>query len=149
MTYMSVWAVAQPCPTLRNPMDCDPPGSSAMGVPRQEYWSRLPFSSPGIFLTQGLNPYLLGLLHWQVDSLLPVPPGKPLLKLSGIKHSVSAKPCWQLIPFIQFSLLTSYFSQLMAQNQSISDIVSISNTGLFQLWSCAFDLPEFTYLVKF
>ena len=23
----------------------------------------------GIFLTQGLNPYLLHLLHWQVDSL--------------------------------------------------------------------------------
>ena len=31
----------------------------------------------GIFSTQGLNPYLLGLLHWQVCSLPPAPPGKP------------------------------------------------------------------------
>ena len=33
-------------------------------------WSDgLPFSSPGIFLTQASNPCLLCLLHWQVDSL--------------------------------------------------------------------------------
>ena len=31
----------------------------------------------GIFLTQGLNPYLLGLLHWQVSSLPLVLPRKP------------------------------------------------------------------------
>ena len=29
-----------------------------------------------IFPTQGLNPCLLGFLHWLVDSLLPVPPVK-------------------------------------------------------------------------
>ena len=32
----------------------------SMGFSRQEYWSGLPFPSPGIFLTQELN---LGLLH--------------------------------------------------------------------------------------
>ena len=32
----------------------------------------------GIFLTQGLNPSLLCLLHWQVGSLLLTPPGKPM-----------------------------------------------------------------------
>ena len=31
----------------------------------------------GIFPTQGLNPSLLGLLHWQAGSLPLVPPGKP------------------------------------------------------------------------
>ena len=31
-----------------------------MELSRQEYWNGLPFSSPGIFLTQGSN---LGLLH--------------------------------------------------------------------------------------
>ena len=30
----------------------------------------------GIFPIQGSNPRLLHLLHWQVDSLPPVPPGK-------------------------------------------------------------------------
>jgi len=35
----------------------------------QECWSGLPFPTPGIFPTQGLNLYLLHLLHWLVDSL--------------------------------------------------------------------------------
>ena len=35
---------AQSCLTLCNPMDCSTPGSSSLGFPKQEYWSRLPFS---------------------------------------------------------------------------------------------------------
>ena len=31
----------------------------------------------GIFLTQGSNLHLLGLLHWQADSLPLAPPGNP------------------------------------------------------------------------
>ena len=33
----------------------------------------------GIFPTKGSNPCLLCLLHWQVGSLPPAPPGKPLV----------------------------------------------------------------------
>ena len=33
----------------------------------------------GIFLTQGLNPRLLHLLHWQAGSLPLAPPGKRFL----------------------------------------------------------------------
>ena len=36
----------QSCPTLRDPMDSSPPGSSVMGFSRQEYWIGLPFPSP-------------------------------------------------------------------------------------------------------
>ena len=36
---------------------------------RQEYWGGLPFPTPGTFPTQGWNPHLLCLLHWQADSL--------------------------------------------------------------------------------
>ena len=39
----------------------------SIGFPRQEYWSRLPFTSPGVFLTQGSN---LGLLHCRQILLL-------------------------------------------------------------------------------
>ena len=39
--------VAQLCPTLCDPMDSSPQGSSGMGVSRQEYWSGLAFPSPG------------------------------------------------------------------------------------------------------
>ena len=40
---------------------CQAPPS--MGFPRQEYWSGLPFPSPGDLPTQGLKLYLLHLLH--------------------------------------------------------------------------------------
>ena len=45
--------VAQSCLTLCYPMDCSLSGSSIHGISRQEYWSGLPFPSPGIFPTQG------------------------------------------------------------------------------------------------
>ena len=35
----------------------------------------------GIFLIQGLNPYVLGLLRWQAGSLPLVSPGKPKCKI--------------------------------------------------------------------
>ena len=47
----------------------------SMGFSRQEYWSGLLFFLlQGIFLTQGSNPRLLCLLHWQAGSLLLLPP---------------------------------------------------------------------------
>ena len=48
-------------------------GSLSMEFSRQEYWSRLPFSSPGDLPYPGSN---LRLLHWQ-RSLPAEPPGKP------------------------------------------------------------------------
>ena len=49
----------------------------SMGFSRQEIWSELHALLQGIFPIQGLNPYLLHLLHWQEGSLPLVPPGKP------------------------------------------------------------------------
>ena len=40
----------------------------------------------GIFPTQGSNPRLLCLLHWQVGSVPIVPPGKPRAFLSELKN---------------------------------------------------------------
>ena len=36
----------QSCPTLCDPIDGSPPGSSVPGILRQEYWGGLPFPSP-------------------------------------------------------------------------------------------------------
>ena len=44
-----VCVCAQLCPTLCDPMNCSPPGISAQGFSRQEYWSGLPFPPPGAF----------------------------------------------------------------------------------------------------
>ena len=62
---------AQSCPTLCNPLVCNPPGSSVRGILQARIleWVAISFSR-GIFLTQGLNQNLLRLLHWEADSLL-------------------------------------------------------------------------------
>ena len=54
--------VTQLCLTLCNPTDLVYQAPLSMEFSRQEHWSGLPFSSPGIFLTQGSNP---GLLHFR------------------------------------------------------------------------------------
>ena len=41
----------------------------SMGFSRQEYWSWLPFPSPGNLPDSGIEPASPGLLHWQADSL--------------------------------------------------------------------------------
>ena len=51
--FATPWTVAQQAPL-------------STGFPRQEYWSRLPFPSPGIFPTQGFNSLLL---YLPMDSL--------------------------------------------------------------------------------
>ena len=59
--------VAQSCLTLRNPLDCSPPGSSIHWISQaRNIRVGCHFLLQGIFLTQGLNP---SLPHWQADSL--------------------------------------------------------------------------------
>ena len=52
----------------------DPP---SMGFSRQEYWSGLPFLSPGDLPNPGIEPRSPAL---QADSLPFVPPGKPTIQ---------------------------------------------------------------------
>ena len=48
-----------------DPMDCSPQAPLSMGFSRQEYWSGLPFPSPGDLPNPGIKPLSLA---WQVDS---------------------------------------------------------------------------------
>ena len=65
-------SITQSCPTLCNPMDCSPPGSSLHGTPQTRIlkWVAIPFSkgSSG----PGIKP---GSSTLQVDSLPSVPQG--------------------------------------------------------------------------
>ena len=45
----------------------------SMGFPRHEYWSGLPFHSPGDFPDPGMEPASLMSLHWQARSLQLAP----------------------------------------------------------------------------
>ena len=56
LSRTDTWKVAQPCPTLCNPMDCSPPGFSVHGILQAEYWSGLPFPSPGDLPNPGVKP---------------------------------------------------------------------------------------------
>ena len=66
--------VAQSCPTLCDPMDCNPPAPLSMAFSRQELWSGLPCSSPGDLPDPGIEPSSLAS---QADSLPSELPGKP------------------------------------------------------------------------
>ena len=72
--YSGVGFVAQLCPTLCDPMDCNPQGSSVHGISQQEYWSGLPFPPPGDLPDPGIKPVSPGL---QANSLPTEPRGSP------------------------------------------------------------------------
>ena len=54
--------VAQSCPTLSDPMDCNLPGSPSTGFSRQEYWSGEPLPSPE--MSWGQSFHQVYLLHF-------------------------------------------------------------------------------------
>ena len=68
----------QLCLTLCDPLDCSPPGSSVHGILQARIleWVAMP-SSRGSSQTKDQTCASLCLLHWQMDSLPLVPPGKP------------------------------------------------------------------------
>ena len=69
-------------------MDCSLQAPLSMGFSRQEYWSGLHAPLQGISLTQGFNPCLLCLQHWQANSLPLMPPGKPTRGLGSSNFQV-------------------------------------------------------------
>ena len=63
---MRVCSVTQSRPTLCSPMDCSPPGSSVHGIFQQEYWSGLPFPSPGDLPNPGIKLTSLSCIGMQI-----------------------------------------------------------------------------------
>ena len=62
----------------------------SMGFSRQEYWSGLPFPSPGGLPKPGIEPWSPAL---QTDALLSEPPGKPVLYRGGKNLNESGYIC--------------------------------------------------------
>ena len=63
----------QSCPTLCDPMNYSPAGSSVHGILQARIVTEVGYHA----LLQGSNPHFLHLLHWQADSLPSEPPKKP------------------------------------------------------------------------
>ena len=82
---MHLCTVVQMSPIVCDPMDCSPPGSSVHGIfqARILKWVAIS-SSRGSSSPRILNPSLLHLLHWQVDSL-------PLNHLGSPKEQCSVQ----------------------------------------------------------
>ena len=62
--------------SLCHPMDGVPPGSSVHGFSRQEYWSGLPFPTPGVLPNPGIRPVSLVSPALAGRFLSLAPPGK-------------------------------------------------------------------------
>ena len=76
-------SVTKSCPTLCDPMDCSPPGSSVHGIPQARIleWD-CHLLLQGIFPNQGSDSHLL---HWQA---CPLP-------LSHLGRTLRWQHCWQ------------------------------------------------------
>ena len=85
--------VTQSCPTLWDPMDCRPPGSSVQGIFQSKILEWVPFPSPGDLPNPGIKPRSPAS---QADSLPSEPPGKPYtpIKLNNNKKRKSSFEFW-------------------------------------------------------
>ena len=99
---------AQLCPTLCDPIDCSPPGSSVHGIFRVRILEWFAICS-GIFLTQGLNPPLLWLLHWQAESLPLSHLGKPHVWVVALSFLSKMTPA--VATFVSWSMFRSCVSK--------------------------------------
>ena len=78
----------------------------------QEYWGGLPFPAPGISLTQGSNPRLLCLWHWQADSL-------PLCHLGSPSHiNINAQILSEVQHLNRVSLVAQMVKQLPVSGET-------------------------------
>ena len=82
-SHLSVYtqSLSPVCSVTSWTVACQAPLS--MEIPSKNTGVGCHFILRGIFLTHGLNLHLLHLLHWLVDSLPLVPPGKPILTWFG------------------------------------------------------------------
>ena len=73
--FVIPWMVAYPSPP-------------SMGFSRKEYWSGVPFPSPGDLPNPGIEP---GSPALQTDALLSEPPGKPMYLITSPKWEKNLK----------------------------------------------------------
>ena len=67
LSHVSVWLFATPWTVAYQ-------GSPSMGFPRQEYWSGLPFPSPGDLSNPVIKPRSPASPHWWVNFFTIAPP---------------------------------------------------------------------------
>ena len=102
---------AQSCLTLCDPMDCSPPTPPSMGFSRQEYWSGLPFPSPGDLPDPGIEPRSP---TSRADALTSEPPGKPshMSIIFSITYCLLLQVYWSSSMFEVYNMMIGYVYSL-------------------------------------
>ena len=133
-------------------MDCSPPGSS---FPGKNTGVGCHFLLQGIFMTQGLNPHLLCLLHWQASSLPPAPPGKPwkapaIISIKCHVPSSSSAFCNQVFvcPFIHYLTPLLVPSLLDKENYASLTILYTINIQINKIMALYQDLDIWKELLN-
>ena len=112
-------SVAQPCPTLWDPLTAVRQAPLSMEFSRQEYWSGWPFPSPKDLPSSGAKPGLLCLLHWQASSLPQWHLGSILSdKYLQIPLSVTHLRRWNGYTFPSSSYQENYNPSTLDTNQT-------------------------------
>ena len=123
-----------------NPMYCSLPCSSVHGIPRQEYWSGLPFPSPLNLPNPRVKPVSPALAG---RFFTTEPPGKPSWLLSQFWWS-SVSQDWDILvtsmlragclPSIAFEPLYTYILTLIILGLDINVILTHRSAGPFLFW---------------
>ena len=103
--YIYIYSCAQSFSHVRlfvTPWTIDHQAHLSMELSKQEYWTGLPFPTPGDLPNSGIsNPQLLCLLHWQMDLL-------PLCHLSYVYMYIM---CIYVYTYIYAIINQIYFSE--------------------------------------
>ena len=125
----------------------------SMGFPRQEYWSRLPFASPGDLTNPGIEPTTASLL---ADSLLSEVLEKPIfenwLQKSVILLVVFSELSWKFKFSVCLDILNSIFqnnikSYPILRISSIPVAVSTFLQVFFELQKYCYTFPSSLYVM--
>ena len=120
--FATPWAVAYQAPL-------------SMEFSRQEYWSELPFPSPGDLPDPGIEP---GSPTLQADALPSEPPGKPCYRLG---RNISSTVCCTLMVSPGGCSLLNYDDDLMFE-----ELWKVTHLPLqMYVWSLRKEKPSFAF----
>ena len=126
--------IAQSCPTLCNPVDCNLPGSPSMGFSRQEYWSGSPFPSPGDLPDPGIEP---GSPALQADALTSEPLGKPLFGLCSKRGTFKE---WNFLLFMSKPNLKQIWSYKKKKKNNPYHLKNVNPHSMTELLHFTFNM---------
>ena len=118
MGYCCSDAKLYPTTCLCNPTDCAHQAPLSMGFFRQEYWSGLPFPSPGYHLLEFAQTFV----HWVSDAIQS---SHPLWSLSPPALNLSQHQ--GLFQWVSFSHQVAKVFELQLQHQSLQWILRVDS----------------------